>query len=596
MTGNEFGHYHKHIAIRDVSVYICKMRQRQRIDSWLVSYGVYMICTVLAVSNLISVAYAQRATETNDETAMAIPRLVLPGSDRIDLPRPLSPSDVALMKYILNIQTNGAISDADREIARLEADWMVGPILASRYLDPGARPSAAELSEWLRRFGDQSDSAAIDARLRRLGEPTTLAHSNAAGVSAGAVTKRTRVDTGPGAIRTLFLHNRDAEAIFAAQKIVTSTDRAGASDDLLAAGLAAWRQNDRAAALHFFAAAYETARLSAGSAAAAYWMAHVTGMNGQPGESALWLRRAALARDTFYGRIARRKLGLIHPVHTELVSERTLGAIDFDRLLAIPRARRAFGLLQLGDKQRAEDELRALSRDLQTEPSLSRLLVVVAETAEMSRFAEELRTGYSTVSTVADTGIPRILRPEGGFIIDPTLVYGIVQHESNFHTEVVSSLGALGLMQIMPNTAIGIGALPPAQLGRLTEPAVNLSVGQRYMLVLANDPDIHGDLLRLLSAYGQGQGAMKRWVGSIHDGGDPLMFIEAVPSPVLRAFLFDALASSWRYAVTLRMPAPSLDALAERHYPTLTRPVSAALSGASAAQAARSGYLARARY
>ena len=596
MTGNEFEHCHKKLAIRSVSVYIAKMRKRQRIDSWLVSYGIYMLCTVLAVSSFISVAYAQRATETNDETAMAIPHLVFPGTDRIDFPRPLSPSDVALIKDILNIQTNGAVLEADREIAHLEADWMVGPILAARYLNAGARPSAAELSEWLRRFGEQSDSAAIGARLRRLGPPTALVHSKGAGVSAGAVAKQGRVDTGPGAIRTLFLQNRDAEAISGGQTIMTSADRARASDDLLAAGLAAWRQNDRATALPFFVAAYETARLPAGRAAAAYWMAHVSGMNGQPGESALWLRRAALAQDTFYGRIARRKLGLIHPVHTELVSERTLGAIDFDRLLAIPRARRAFGLLQVGDKQRAEDELRALSLDLQTEPSLNRLLVVVAKSAGMSRFAEELRTGYSTVSTVVDKRMPPILRPEGGFTIDPTLVYGIVHHESNFHTEVVSSLGALGLMQIMPNTARGIGALPPGQLGRLTEPAVNLSVGQRYILVLANDPDIHGDLLRLLSAYGQGQGAMKRWVASIHDGGDPLMFIEAVPSPVLRAFLFDALASSWRYAVALRLPAPSLDALAERHYPTLTRPVSAALSGASAAQAARSGYLARARY
>ena len=128
MTGNEFEHCHKKLAIRSVSVYIAKMRKRQRIDSWLVSYGIYMLCTVLAVSSFISVAYAQRATETNDETAMAIPHLVFPGTDRIDFPRPLSPSDVALIKDILNIQTNGAVLEADREIAHLEADWMVGPI------------------------------------------------------------------------------------------------------------------------------------------------------------------------------------------------------------------------------------------------------------------------------------------------------------------------------------------------------------------------------------------------------------------------------------------------------------------------------------
>jgi soluble lytic murein transglycosylase len=572
------------------------MRKRQRIDSWLVKYGIYALCAVIMASSCATVVYAQRVAETNDETAMAIPRLVLPGSDRIDFPQPLSPSDVALVRHILDLQSNGEMSEADREIVHFESDWMVGPILAARYLNPNTHPTAGELSNWLRQFGEQSDSAAIAVRLRRIDSATATVRGDSAVPAHRIAAKPARGYAGPGTIRSLFSHNRDAEAIAAGQILVTSSDRARSTDDLLTAGLAAWRQNDKATAAIFFAAAYGATQIPAARAAAAYWMAHASEINGQPGESSLWLRRAALAQDTFYGRVARRKLGLIHAVDTESVPQRTIGAIDFDRLLSIPRARRAFGLLQIGDRQRAEDELRALSLDMETEPSLERLLVAVADAAGMPHLAEEMRTGYSNITTVAEKQLPPKLRPDGGFIVDPTLVYGIVHHESNFHTDVVSSLGARGLMQIMPDTARGIGALTANQAGRLAEPAVNLSVGQRYIIVLANDPDIHGDLLRLLAAYGQGQGAMKRWVASINDGGDPLMFLEAVPSPVLRAFLFDALASSWRYAVALRLPAPSLDALAEGYYPVLSRPVSAALSGASGAQAARSGYLARARY
>lgn len=573
------------------------MRKRQRSDSWLVNYGIYVLVAILLASCCVSVANAQRAAETSDETAMAIPRLVLPGSDRIDFPHPLSPSDVAMVRHILDLQANGAMVDADREMAHLEADWMIGPILAARYLDPNARPTADELSDWLRRFGEQSDSAAIVARLRGLNPPNIVARGAVPQPTNRTATKRAGTATGPGTVRALFSHNRDAEAVAAGQKIIASADRSRVSDDLLSAGLAAWRQNDRTNAVLFFSTAFETAQTPAARAAAAYWMAHQSEINGQPGETSLWLRRAALAQDTFYGRIARRKLGLIHAFDSEFISERTLGAIDFDRLLAIPRARRAFALLQVGEKQRAEDELRSLSLDLQTEPSLCHLLTIVADTAGMPRFAEELRTGYRAVSMTAGELAPPKLRPDGGFVVDPTLVYGIVHHESNFHPEAVSTLGALGLMQIMPTTARGIGALPAAQLGRLAEPAVNLFVGQRYILVLANDPDIHGDLLRLLSAYGQGQGAMKRWVSSIRDGGDPLMFLEAVPSPVLRAFLFDALASSWRYAVALRLPAPSLDGLAKGQFPTLTHSVSAAASSAaSVAPATRSGYRAHATH
>jgi soluble lytic murein transglycosylase len=563
---------------------------RQRIDSWLANFGTYVFCAAIMVCSCVSVAFAQRVAETNDETAMAIPRLVAPGSDRIDFPRPLSPSDVALVKHILYLQANGAIADADRELTYVAADWMAGPVLAARYLDPNFRPSADELAAWLRRFGDQGDSAAIAARLRHIDPPAAAVRTDA---TEGTAAAKPRIAPAPGTIRGLFAHNRDVEAVATGRAMPKSPGGARPSDDLLAAGLAAWRQNDAPVAAMLFNTAYETAQTGPNRSAAAYWMARVSETAGAPTETSFWLRRAALAHDTFYGRIARRRLGLVHALDPEPTPERTLGVIDFQRLMAIPRARRAFALLQVDESQRAEDELRALALDAETEPALKNLLVVVAKSAGMPNFAEELRTEYTVRHVAAGSRVPPKLRPDGGFTVDPTLVYGIVQHESNFRPDVVSSLGALGLMQIMPNTARGIGALSADSIGRLAEPGTNLAVGQRYMRFLAQDRDIRGDLLRLLSAYGQGQGAMKRWVSAVNDGGDPLMFIEAVPSPVLRAFLFDALAASWRYAVALRMPAPSLDALAAGQYPTLTLNAAAASSGVSAEQAARSGYTAQ---
>ena len=569
---------------------------RQHVDRWLLHTGIFVLCVGITASGTINIAYAQQAADMIDETAMAFPHLVLPGSDRVDFPRPLSPSDVVLIRHILELQANGSNADADREIARLGAGWMVGPILAARYLNPNQHPTSGELRDWLHRFGEQSDSDAIEARLNRIQASTAVVRGETTIARRQATRKTALGGAAPGAIRKLFTENKDAAAIAVGQSVVLAPDKNRAPDDLLAAGLAAWRQNDVQTGILFLTASYESAKLPSARAAAAFWIAHIAERNGTPNETWLWLRRAALAPDTFYGRIARRKLGLIHTVDVDGASDRTLGVADFERLLAIPRSRRAFGLLQIGEKTRAERELRALSLDMQTEPELEQLLVTVADAAGMPKLAEELRPGYTRVTNAAVHRQTPRLRPDGGFILDPTIVYGIVQHESNFHNEAVSSLGALGLMQIMPATARGIGALTANQAGRLAEPGVNLSVGQRYILVLANDPNIHGDLLRLLSAYGQGQGAMKRWVGSVHDGGDPIMFLEAVPSPVLRAFLFDALAASWGYAVALRLPAPSLDALAEGRYPTLSREVSGALSAASAARATRSDYLAHARY
>ena len=50
--------------------------------------------------------------------------------------------------------------------------------------------------------------------------------------------------------------------------------------------------------------------------------------------------------------------------------------------------------------------------------------------------------------------VPR-LRPAGGFSVDPALVYALTRLESNFDPAAISPAGARGLMQIMPDSALG---------------------------------------------------------------------------------------------------------------------------------------------
>jgi soluble lytic murein transglycosylase-like protein len=160
------------------------------------------------------------------------------------------------------------------------------------------------------------------------------------------------------------------------------------------------------------------------------------------------------------------------------------------------------------------------------------------------------------------------LRPASGFLVDPTLVYALVRHESNFHAGAVSSTGARGLMQIMPRTAHAVAG---PQANRLQDPQINLAVGQQLILALADDDAINGDLIRLLAGYGQGQGGLRKWVDTVQGGSDPLIFIEAIPNGNTRAFIEDTLVYSWHYAAELHLPASSLDALAAGQYPRLMR-------------------------
>jgi soluble lytic murein transglycosylase-like protein len=164
--------------------------------------------------------------------------------------------------------------------------------------------------------------------------------------------------------------------------------------------------------------------------------------------------------------------------------------------------------------------------------------------------------------------VPR-LRPTNGFRMDPAMVYGLARTESNFDPDLVSPAGASGLLQIMPDTASFIvGSSKPGRFrALLRDPALNLDLGQRYVAYLANQEAVNGDLIRLLAAYNAGPTNFAHWAAQIRDGGDPLLFIEAMPIDETRVYVPRVLTYTWIYASLMRLPSPSLDELAAGLWP-----------------------------
>jgi peptidoglycan lytic transglycosylase len=164
------------------------------------------------------------------------------------------------------------------------------------------------------------------------------------------------------------------------------------------------------------------------------------------------------------------------------------------------------------------------------------------------------------------------LRPSGGFRIDPALVYALTRLESNFDATAVSPAGARGLMQIMPTTARYITGNDSLGGDALHNPSLNLDVGQRYVAFLARQDASEDDLIRMLASYNSGPGSFLRWSSRMHDAGDPLLFMEAIPNDETRAFVQRVLTYTWIYAARLGLPAPSLDELAAGQFPRFTPP------------------------
>jgi soluble lytic murein transglycosylase-like protein len=86
--------------------------------------------------------------------------------------------------------------------------------------------------------------------------------------------------------------------------------------------------------------------------------------------------------------------------------------------------------------------------------------------------------------------------------VNPELVRAVIKAESNGNPQAVSRKGALGLMQLMPSTAMELGVKD------VFSPQDNLDAGVRYLRSLLQR--YNGDLDRALAAYNAGAGAVDR--------------------------------------------------------------------------------------
>ena len=102
---------------------------------------------------------------------------------------------------------------------------------------------------------------------------------------------------------------------------------------------------------------------------------------------------------------------------------------------------------------------------------------------------------------------------------------------------------------------------------RLHDPGTNLDVAQRYLVQMSRYDTVQSDLIRLLASYNSGPGNFARWGTGLRHMGDPLLFIESVPTEETRAYIPRVLTYTWLYAAQLRLPSPSLDELAAGTWP-----------------------------
>jgi soluble lytic murein transglycosylase len=323
-------------------------------------------------------------------------------------------------------------------------------------------------------------------------------------------------------------------------------------------GLAAWRQSDFAAAARLFR---ETAARSPDASmvsAALYWAARAEQAARNPAAVAGLLSAAARNGETFYGMLARRGLGL----NTALPP---LPRLADARVEGLANVRRAILLQGIGERDLAGQFLRfqaSLGR-----PGDQLALIDVARRLGLPATQHWLgHFGQPGTSVPAAARYPRPdWSPSTGWRIDPALGLAHALQESSFRAEVVSPAGAVGLMQVLPDTAALIARSKGVAVGNLLDVGTNMEWGQSWIEWMRRSPATAGQLPKVIASYNAGPLPVARWAAN--DRGDPLLWIESIPYWETRFYVPTVLRNMWVYQGLAGAPTPTLTQLAEHRWP-----------------------------
>ena len=139
----------------------------------------------------------------------------------------------------------------------------------------------------------------------------------------------------------------------------------------------------------------------------------------------------------------------------------------------------------------------------------------VREESNTRRYAENTsRNAPATAAQAPSTSIPAPAKMPGAYTeiintacnrhgVDPALVHALVKVESDFNPYALSSKGAMGLMQLMPETAMNMN------VRNTYNPHENVDGGVKYLRYLIDRYE--GNLALALAAYNAGETSVKKW-------------------------------------------------------------------------------------
>ena len=292
-----------------------------------------------------------------------------------------------------------------------------------------------------------------------------------------------------------------------------------------------------------------------------YWKARALERMGRVDEAqTVYGQVAAEWPMTYYGQLSGSRLRHPRPAGSQPRENRTNPVMNgpaSSAFLINTHFQKAAELSKMGLRQEALEELLVVKRQYRDQPQT--LYALARHMLELGDFEAPIviakryfREPLERRRISFDSPLWRMAYPTGYLSqirryaaphVDPFLVAGIIREESLYNPKALSPVGAMGLMQLMPETANRIArrlGLVPVDREDLLQGEMNVRLGVAYVGQLLRD--YQGNLIRAVAAYNAGPAAVKRWIAKF-GSRDPDEFVELISYRETRRYVKRVLTS-----------------------------------------------------
>lgn len=288
---------------------------------------------------------------------------------------------------------------------------------------------------------------------------------------------------------------------------------------------------------------------------ASYWLGRIETAAGNYDEARARYMEAAEHHHTFYGQLAHQMAAgpdalltfrnYARPTQQDI---ETFIAQDVMKAIVIAEKADFKNLLALF--------MYDLAREIESAPQMILLCELTSRIAPPHSTVRMAKIALNRDFPVEHYAYPRAL-PEFSSITDgqdveEALISALTRQESEFNPGIVSSAGAVGLMQLLPSTAKLVARRYNISYTRKklsSDPAYNVSLGSAFLHQLINNYD--GSYIMALAGYNAGPGRVKRWAKELGDPRDskvdPIDWIERIPFTETRNYVHKILESAQVY-------------------------------------------------